>query len=113
MAKQQQSHIVIVTYPAQGHINPALQFALRLIRLGVHVTFFNNISAHRRRMIKSPPLNGLSFATFSDGYDDGVIPADNIGKRWDQLKCNGSKALTDLIVSTTNKQHIVYTLLLP
>ncbi|XP_023908917.2 phloretin 4'-O-glucosyltransferase [Quercus suber] len=113
MAKQQQSHIVIVTYPAQGHINPALQFAIRLIRMGVHVTFFTTVSAHRRRMIKSPPPNGLSFATFSDGYDDGVIPVDDIGKRWDQLKRNGSKTLADLIVSTGNKQHIVYTLLLP
>ena len=113
MAKQQQSHVVIVTYPAQGHINPAVQFAIRLIRLGVHVTFFTTISAHRRRMIKSPPPNSLSFATFSDGYDDGVVPVDDIGKRWDQLKRNGSKALADLIVSTANKQHIVYTLLLP
>nr|XP_023908917.1 crocetin glucosyltransferase, chloroplastic-like [Quercus suber]POF15108.1 crocetin glucosyltransferase, chloroplastic [Quercus suber] len=113
MAKQQQSHIVIVTYPAQGHINPALQFAIRLIRMGVHVTFFTTVSAHRRRMIESPPPNGLSFATFSDGYDDGVIPVDDIGKRWDQLKRNGSKTLADLIVSTGNKQHIVYTLLLP
>ncbi|XP_050240143.1 phloretin 4'-O-glucosyltransferase-like [Quercus robur] len=113
MAKQQQSHVVIVTYPAQGHINPALQFAIRLIRLGVHVTFFTTVSAHHRRMFKSTPPNGLSFATFSDGYDDGVIPVDDIGKRWDQLKRNGSKTLADLIVSTANKQHIVYTLLVP
>ncbi|XP_030923674.1 crocetin glucosyltransferase, chloroplastic-like [Quercus lobata] len=113
MAKQQQSHVVIVTYPAQGHINPALQFAIRLIRLGVHVTFFTTVSAHRRRMFKSTSPNGLSFATFSDGYDDGVIPVDDIGKRWDQLKRNGSKTLADLIVSTANKLHIVYTLLVP
>ncbi|KAK7815171.1 crocetin glucosyltransferase, partial [Quercus suber] len=113
MVKQQQSHIVIVTYPAKGHINPALQFAIRLIRLGVNVTFFTTVSAHRRRMIKSPPPNGLSFASFSDGYDDRVVPEDDRVKRLDQLKRNGSKALADLIVSTANKQHIVYTLLLP
>ncbi|KAL4642847.1 hypothetical protein ACB092_02G049600 [Castanea dentata] len=113
MAKQQQSHIVIVTFPGKGHINPALQFAIRLIRLGVHVTFFTTISAHRRCMIKSPPPNGLLFASFSDGYDDGVVPVDDKVKRMDQLKRNGSKALADLIVSTANKQHTVYTLLLP
>ncbi|KAM4126778.1 hypothetical protein ACJW30_02G039700 [Castanea mollissima] len=112
MAKQQQSHYVIVTYPAQGHINPALQFAERLICLGVHVTFFTTTEAHRRNMIKSPPPHGLSFATFSDGYDDGVVPMDDPDKQWDQLKRNGSKALTNLIVSTTDKQCIVYTMLL-
>ena len=113
MLKQQQSQFVIVTYPAQGHINPAFQFAERLIRLGVHVTFFTTVGAHRQGMIKSPPPDGLSFATFSDGYDDGVVPIDDAEKRWDQLVCNGSKALTDLIVSTANKHCIVYTMLLP
>nr|POE45137.1 crocetin glucosyltransferase, chloroplastic [Quercus suber] len=48
MAKQQQSHFVIVAYPAQGHINPAIQFAERLIRLACngfgHILyyFYNN-----------------------------------------------------------------------
>ncbi|KAK7848250.1 crocetin glucosyltransferase [Quercus suber] len=80
MAKQQQSHFVIVAYPAQGHINPAIQFAERLIRLGVNVTFFTTVGAHRRRMIKSPPPDGLSFSTFFDGYDDGVVPMDDAEK---------------------------------
>ncbi|XP_030922828.1 crocetin glucosyltransferase, chloroplastic-like [Quercus lobata] len=113
MLKQQQSQFVIVTYPAQGHINPAFQFAERLIRLGVQVTFFTTVGAHHRGMIKSPPPDGLSFATFSDGYDDGVVPMDDGEKQWDQLKRNGSKALTNLIVSTANKHCIVYTMLLP
>uniref|UniRef100_A0A7N2LW51 Glycosyltransferase n=1 Tax=Quercus lobata TaxID=97700 RepID=A0A7N2LW51_QUELO len=62
-------------------------------------------------MIKSPPPNGLSFATFSNGYNDGVVPVEDRDKGWDQLKRNGSKALVDLIVSTANKQCIVYTML--
>ncbi|KAL4642844.1 hypothetical protein ACB092_02G049300 [Castanea dentata] len=113
MLKQQQSQFIIVTFPAQGHINPAFQFAERLIHLGVHVTFFTTVGAHRRGMIKSPPTDNLSFATFSDGYDDKVVPMDDAEKQLNQLKRNGSKALTDLIVSTTNKQCIVYTMLLP
>ena len=64
-------------------------------------------------MIKSPPPNGLSFSTFSNGYDDEVIPMDDAEKQWDQLKCNGFEALIDLIVSIANKQYIVYTMLLP
>ena len=55
-------------------------------------------------MIKSPPPDGLPFSTFSGGYDDGVIPMDDTDKQWDQIKRNGSKALTNLIVLTANKQ---------
>ena len=88
----------------QGHINPAIQFAEHLIHLGVHVTFFTTIGTHRRCMIKSLPPDGLSFSTFSDSYDDGVVPMDDTDKRWDQIKRNGSKALTNLIVSIANKQ---------
>ncbi|KAM4085318.1 hypothetical protein ACJW30_10G017900 [Castanea mollissima] len=119
--EQQQPHFLLVTYPAQGHINPALQFANRLIHLGgggrrVHVTFAITISAHRR-MIKSPSPDGLSFATFSDGYDDGFKPEDKIQEYLDQLKHNGTKALTELIVSNANQGRpftcLVYTLLIP
>ncbi|XP_075641741.1 phloretin 4'-O-glucosyltransferase-like isoform X2 [Castanea sativa] len=119
--EQQQPHFLLVTYPAQGHINPALQFANRLIHLGgggrrVHVTFAITINAHRC-MIKSPSPDGLSFATFSDGYDDGFKPEDKIQEYLDQLKRNGTKALTELIVSNANQGRpftcLVYTLLIP
>ncbi|XP_030922903.1 UDP-glycosyltransferase 75C1-like [Quercus lobata] len=83
----------------QGHINPAIQFSERLIHLGVHVTFFTTVGAHHQCMIKSPPPDGLSFSTFSDSYDDRVVPMDNADKRWDQIKRNGSKALTNLILA--------------
>ncbi|KAK7846788.1 crocetin glucosyltransferase [Quercus suber] len=109
------AHILLVTFPAQGHVNPSLQFAKRLIHLGAQVTFAITISAHRR-MIKSPPPDGLSFVTFSDGYDDG-FSLDDAQNHFDQFKCNGSKTLTHLIVSSANQGRpitcLVYTLLLP
>ncbi|KAK4585160.1 hypothetical protein RGQ29_022716 [Quercus rubra] len=119
--EQQQPHFLLVTYPSQGQINPALQFANRLIHLGgggrrVHVTFAITISAHRR-MIKSPPPDGLSFATFSDGNDDGFKLEDKMQEHLDQLKSNGTKALTELIVSNANQGRpftcLVYTLFIP
>ncbi|KAL3619938.1 hypothetical protein CASFOL_034850 [Castilleja foliolosa] len=66
-------HVLLVTFPAQGHINPSLRFAKRLIDMGINVTFATSVYA-QRRMAKttaatSPP-NGLTFAPFSDGYDD-------------------------------------------
>ncbi|KAM4117554.1 hypothetical protein ACB094_02G133500 [Castanea mollissima] len=120
--EQQQPHFLLVTYPAQGHINPTLQFANHLIHLGggggrrVHVTFAITISAHRR-IIKSPPPDDLSFATFFDGNNDGFKLKDKMQEHLDQLKRNGTKALTKLIVSNVNQgcpfTCMVYTLLIP
>ncbi|KAF5465094.1 hypothetical protein F2P56_015125, partial [Juglans regia] len=110
-------HVLLVTFPAQGHINPALQFAKRLVRLGAHVTLATSVSSYRR-MTKTPAPQGLSFATYSDGYDDGFKPTtDDLEHYIFAIKRSGSKTLTDLIVSSANEgrpfQYLVYNMLLP
>jgi hypothetical protein len=109
-------HFLVITYPAQGHINPGLQFAKRLIRLGAHVTFVTSVAA-RRRMTKSVALDGLSFSTFSDGYDDGFKPGDDVNHQRSEIKRCSSQILTDLIVSRANEGDpftaLIYTMLLP
>ncbi|KAG6731086.1 hypothetical protein I3842_01G112000 [Carya illinoinensis] len=110
-------HVLLVTLPAQGHINPALQFAKSVIRLGAHVTLAISVFAYRR-MTKTPTPQGLSFVAFSDGYDDGFKSGtDDVEHYMSAIRCNGSKTLTDLIVSSANEgrpfQFLVYTLFLP
>ncbi|ONM04642.1 UDP-glycosyltransferase 85A7 [Zea mays] len=39
---QQQPHVVMIPYPAQGHVTPMLQLAKLLHTRGFHVTFVNN-----------------------------------------------------------------------
>jgi UDP:flavonoid glycosyltransferase YjiC (YdhE family) len=95
-------HFLVVTFPAQGHINPGLQFAKRLIRLGAHVTFVTTVAA-RRRMAKTSDPDGLSFSTFSDGYDDGFKDGDDASNYMSELKRRGTQALTDLVVSSANE----------
>ncbi|KAF8388474.1 hypothetical protein HHK36_027146 [Tetracentron sinense] len=111
-----QHHFLIVTFPAQGHINPALQFAKRLISTGSHVTFVTTVSAHRR-MTKSSTPDGLTFAPFSDGYDDGRKPTDDGQHFLSELRRCGSEALIDIIQSHGNKGRpvtcLIYTLILP
>ncbi|KAE8022886.1 hypothetical protein FH972_008647 [Carpinus fangiana] len=105
-------HFLVVTYPAQGHINPGLQFAKRLIRLGAHVTFLTSVAA-RSRMAKTSDPDGLSFSTFSDGFKDG----DDASHYMSEIKRRGTQALTDLVVSSANEGRpftgLVYTILLP
>jgi len=68
-------------------------------------------------MSKIPALNGLSFATFSDGYDDRSKLGDDVSHYMSELKRRGSQALTELVMSSANEGHpftgLVYTILLP
>ncbi|XP_058093418.1 phloretin 4'-O-glucosyltransferase-like [Magnolia sinica] len=110
-----ESHLLVLTFPAQGHINPALQFAKRLVHTGVRVTFATSVSAHRR--IKSTPQDGLSYAYFSDGYDDGINPTDDLENYLGRLKEVASRSVSDLIRTFTDEGRpvtcVVYTILLP
>ncbi|XVF65367.1 hypothetical protein PTKIN_Ptkin09bG0242700 [Pterospermum kingtungense] len=111
-----QPHFLLVTFPAQGHINPSLQFAKRLIRVGALVTLVTSVSA-RRRMAKVPTAHGLSFSTFSDGYDEGLKPGDDKNFDTFEFMRRGKEALHDLVVSSDNEGKpitcIVYSILLP
>ncbi|KAF7151924.1 hypothetical protein RHSIM_Rhsim02G0067800 [Rhododendron simsii] len=82
--------LLLVTFPVQGQINPSLQFAKRLVKMGVSVTFVTAFSAlNRITKSASATPQGLTFSGYSDGYDDGSILADPIGK---ETTDNGPKA---------------------
>ncbi|XP_040377514.1 UDP-glycosyltransferase 75C1-like [Oryza brachyantha] len=75
-----QPHFLVVTYPAQGHINPARHLAQRLARAtGARVTFSTAVSACRKMFGAGAAEAGQEFVDgagvchvpYSDGYDDG------------------------------------------
>ena len=111
-----QAQILLVTYPAQGHINPSLQLAKLLIRAGAHVTFVTSSSASTR-MSKPPTLEGLEFVTFSDGYDHGFKHEDDLQNFMSELERLGSQALTELIVARANEGRpftcLLYGIIIP
>ncbi|KAL9384844.1 hypothetical protein Peur_021854 [Populus x canadensis] len=111
-----QPHFLLVTLPLQGHINPSLQFAKRLTLIGARVTLATALSA-QRRMSKTMFPDGLSFVTFSDGYDDGLKPEDDRVHYMSELKRRGSQTLNELIVDSAKEGKpitcLVYTVLLP
>ncbi|KAK6129132.1 hypothetical protein DH2020_037110 [Rehmannia glutinosa] len=45
MAKK--PHVIVVTYPAQGHVIPMLEFSQWLVKYGVRVTFVNTEFSHK------------------------------------------------------------------
>ncbi|CAL1408594.1 unnamed protein product [Linum trigynum] len=122
--RRRRPHVLVVTYPAQGHLNPALQFSIRLVSLGCRVTLVTTVSGHRRidASSSSLPAEGLSIATFSDGHDDEVqtssssSQATDRAQRWAQLVTRGSQFLRELIASNAREGTpfacLVYTILL-
>jgi len=62
------AHCLVLAYPAQGHINPMLQFSKLLERQGVRITlvttrfYYNNLQT-------VPP--SIALETISDGFDNG------------------------------------------
>ncbi|KAL6221517.1 hypothetical protein ACLB2K_004913 [Fragaria x ananassa] len=65
------AHVLAIPYPAQGHINPLLQFSKRLASSkGLKVTLANTIFiANSLNLPKS--AGSVQLETISDGYDDG------------------------------------------
>ncbi|XP_038689378.1 crocetin glucosyltransferase, chloroplastic-like [Tripterygium wilfordii] len=110
----EQPHILLVSFPAQGHINPTLQLADRLFRIGLQVTFATSFSAHKHisKTQNTPP--GLSILCFSDGYDQGFTLGHGSGNFMSQFKLHGMKNLKHLILDINSQgarrpiTHIIY-----
>ncbi|KAK4752408.1 hypothetical protein SAY87_021206 [Trapa incisa] len=115
------AHFLIVSLPAQGHINPSLQLAKLLVRQGALVTFATSVSV-ASRMLRRPDggvgEGRVCFAPISDGYDQGFInDANSVQENMSDLRRRGSESLRDLITSSAARgcpfSCIIYTLTLP
>jgi pathogen-inducible salicylic acid glucosyltransferase len=89
------AHCLVLTYPAQGHINPMMEFCKRLQHKGVKVTFVitNFISKTMHKEASS-----IALETISDGYDEGgLAQAESIYAYEESFRRVGSQTLTQLI----------------
>ncbi|KAG6726068.1 hypothetical protein I3842_02G062200 [Carya illinoinensis] len=103
-------HFFLICFPAQGHLNPTLQLANRLIDAGAAVTF--TITVHGLRQLKTfPSLEGLFYASFSDGFDDGINPTNGPSNIIFEIKRINSQTLTDLIQRLSDEHRRVTSLI--
>ncbi|KAK4762699.1 hypothetical protein SAY86_008467 [Trapa natans] len=114
------SCFLMVSFPSQGHINPSLALAKRFLRTDFQVTFATSKSALRRmHKLQQETPDGLSYESFSDGYDDGIdFGVYDIQQFMDSLKTRGPETLRDLIddyLRDGRKKivHVFYTTLIP
>ncbi|KAK9062512.1 hypothetical protein SSX86_019699 [Deinandra increscens subsp. villosa] len=112
---QTQPHFLLLTFPAQGHINPSFQFAKRLIGLGVKVTMATTVSAYNKITKAGRIPEFFKFAVFSDGFDDGNYEPTVTTTYMTQLMTRGTQSLKETILSNaengTPVTCLVYTLL--
>ncbi|OIT38227.1 PREDICTED: crocetin glucosyltransferase, chloroplastic-like isoform X1 [Nicotiana attenuata] len=107
-------HFLIISLPAQGHINPTLQLAKNLARAGARCTFVTTVHGFRK-MNNLPSIDGLFYASISDGHDDGKPKEMYFGDYLNDLKRVGSENLKNLLQKFTDDGYpvtcLVYTIL--
>nr|AUI41137.1 uridine 5'-diphospho-glucosyltransferase 23 [Rhodiola rosea] len=81
-----QAHIISFLFPAQGHINPNLQFCKRLVAKGLKVTLITTISIRntiypsKSQMPDESDLSGINIEFISDGFNDAKKVAAQIAE---------------------------------
>ncbi|XP_074316710.1 UDP-glycosyltransferase 74G1-like [Silene latifolia] len=97
----QKAHVLVVPYPAQGHINPMLQFSKRLASKGIKTTLSPTIYLAKSMHSNTIPTHygpPIQIRPISDGYDEGGFgQAESTGVYLDSLRDSGSRTLAELI----------------
>lgn len=93
-ATNSKGHVLVLPYPVQGHLNPMVQFAKRLVSKGVKVTIAT--TTYTASSISTP---SVSVEPISDGHDFIPIgvPGVSIDAYSESFKLNGSETLTRVI----------------
>ncbi|PON75153.1 UDP-glucuronosyl/UDP-glucosyltransferase [Parasponia andersonii] len=111
------SHVLLLPYPTQGHINPILQFAKRLVSKGTNATLATSTFVHNSMYAKASTSNlNIDFETISDGYDRGRSTTE-IKVYLETFRYVGSRTLAELIIRLRDSSRpvdaVVYDAFLP
>ncbi|XP_062081451.1 UDP-glycosyltransferase 74G1-like [Humulus lupulus] len=98
-------HVLLLPYPTQGHLNPMLQFAKRLVSKGIKATLATTIFVHASLHKANPTTTNpnhhhhlsIDFETISDGYDTTGRSVSGIGIYLETFRVVGSRTLAELI----------------
>ncbi|KAH9310568.1 hypothetical protein KI387_025603, partial [Taxus chinensis] len=107
-------HLVLFPFPAQGHINPLMEFAKRLVPYNLHVTFVVTQSI-RERMLEAQkdaapatsPLTDIRIETISDGLSPDNGEAKDVKMVIGLLREVGGRAFERLIEKLNSQNQRV------
>ncbi|KAF8369500.1 hypothetical protein HHK36_032481 [Tetracentron sinense] len=98
-------HVLVFPFPAQGHINPMLQFSKRLASRGIKVTLATTIFISKSIQAE---IGAVSVETISDGFDQGgLMEAGSFDAYRERFDIVGSKNLAELIEKQDISGHPV------
>ncbi|KAL7264060.1 hypothetical protein ACSBR1_002085 [Camellia fascicularis] len=117
-------HVLVLPFPAQGHINPMLQFCKRLVSKNIKATLANTISistsihSNPTTTTTTTTTSPIDVYTISDGYDHGgLAKAESPAAYLKKFRVVGSQTLADLINKLAHIGHpvdaLVYDAFLP
>jgi len=95
MCRPHDIHVLVLTHPVQGHINPMLQFSRRLASKGLKVTFLIPISTK-----KSPNLvnsSSINVVYIPDGFEDVDREKLSTGDALKHFQVSVTQSLNDFI----------------
>ncbi|KAL5707107.1 limonoid glucosyltransferase [Ranunculus cassubicifolius] len=106
MGSESPLHVLMVSFPGQGHINPLLRLAKRLASNGLYITF--SAPSHVGNMIQKStktdsdkPIRvgkgSIRFEFFPDGWEDDDLRRFNLDIYMNQLATFAKDAFVDLI----------------
>ena len=112
---ERKTHILVIPYPVQGHINPMLQFSKRLATMGARVTLVTT-SIIRNSMQALQGASSVNIETISDG-SEGDENLENLIATLDRFKVIVSQSLSEYIEKLNSSKYppkfIVYDCVLP
>ncbi|XP_031119331.1 UDP-glycosyltransferase 74G1-like isoform X1 [Ipomoea triloba] len=89
-------HCLILPFPAQGHINPMLQFSKRLEAKGVKITIA--VTKFLLTTLQDLSSSHLSIETISDGFDEGCSSQTRSSQAYiDKFREVGSETLAQVL----------------
>ncbi|KAK9932752.1 hypothetical protein M0R45_019976 [Rubus argutus] len=99
-----QSHILVFTFPVQGHMNPMVQFAKRLASKGQRVTIVTTIYTSKSVQKLNPTSLGsnLRMELISDGSKQVDQDSETIEEFIERFRIATSKSLTKLMTKVRN-----------
>ncbi|XP_077225652.1 UDP-glycosyltransferase 74F2-like [Tasmannia lanceolata] len=109
------THVLLLPYPSQGHINPMLQFAKCLVSKGIKATLATTIFITKS---VQPQESSVTIESISDGYDvGGFMEAIGVEAYLERFETVGSQTLAELIEKLNVSGHpincLVYDAVLP
>uniref|UniRef100_A0A2N9JBC5 Glycosyltransferase n=1 Tax=Fagus sylvatica TaxID=28930 RepID=A0A2N9JBC5_FAGSY len=111
---ERETHILVIPYPVQGHINPMLQFSKRLASKGPRVTFITTSSISES--IQAHASHSINVEIISDGSEEGNN-LESIEAYLKRFQLNVSQSLAKIIEKHNSSQYppkiLVYDSVMP